>query len=280
MAKVREVKDWLLVVFSASSVAIVAFPLIHIILTTAMNGIRSIDAAFLTSLPKPPGEAGGGIAHAIQGSIILAALTMAISVPTSLMIAIYLAEYRDRRLGEVLEVVNDAFTGTPSIVAGVFVYSFVVLRHGFSALAGAMALSILAIPNMVRIFGEALKLVPLDLRMAGLALGAPKWRVIIHIVLGAATPSITSGTLLILARVMGETAPLLFTAFGSNKFASDILHPVSAIPLMIYIYAISPYADWHGKAWGAALILMLLVLAINLFVKYGIRRGGEFASQR
>ncbi|MEM2881699.1 MAG: phosphate ABC transporter permease PstA [Candidatus Bathyarchaeia archaeon] len=274
MAKGRKMKDWLLVAFSASSMAIVAFPLIHIILTTAMNGIRSIDPAFLASLPKPPGEAGGGIAHAIQGSLILAALTMAISIPSSLMIAIYLAEYRDRRFGEILEVVNDAFTGTPSIVAGVFIYSFVVLRHGFSALAGAMALSILAIPNLVRIFGEALKLVPLDLRMAGLALGAPRWRVIIHIVLGAAMPSIASGTLLILARVMGETAPLLFTAFGSNRFAYDILHPVSAIPLVIYTYATSPYTDWHGKAWGAALILMLLVLAINLLVRYSLRGRG------
>jgi phosphate transport system permease protein len=272
MAKGRKVKDWLLTAFAISSVAILALPLAHIILTTAINGIESIDLDFLTSLPKPPGEIGGGIAHAIQGSLILAALTMAISVPTSLMIAIYLSEYRDRGFGELLEIANDALAGTPSIVAGVFVYSLVVLRHGFSALAGAMALSVLAIPNMVRIFEEALKLVPFDLRMAGLSLGAPKWRVIIHIVLGAAIPSIASGTLLILARTMGETAPLLFTAFGSNRFAHDIFHPVSAIPLVIYTYATSPYADWHGKAWGAALILMILVLAINLSVRYGLRK--------
>jgi phosphate transport system permease protein len=271
MEKGRKVKDWLLSAFSILSVAAVVSPLIHIISTTAMNGLRSIDLTFLTSLPKPPGESGGGIAHAIQGSMILMALTMAISIPTSLMIAIYLAEYRDRGFGAILEVVNDALIGTPSIVAGVFVYSFMVLRYGFSALAGAMALSILAIPNMVRIFEGAIELVPFDLRMAGLSLGAAKWRVIVHIVLSAAMPSIASGILLVLARAMGETAPLLFTAFGSNGFAYDIFHPVSAIPLVIYVYATSPYADWHGKAWGAALILMLLVLAINLVVKYGLR---------
>jgi len=255
------------------SIVVLLIPLSHIIATTAINGLGVINIEFLTSLPLPPGETGGGIGNAILGTITLAILTMAISIPISLMIAIYLAEYPESRFRDLLRVLNDGFIGTPSIVAGVFAYTLVVLPFRFSALAGALALSVLAIPSIVRSSEEALKLVPFDIREAGLSLGLEQWKVILNITLRIATPAIASGILLSLARVMGETAPLVFTAFGNPHFSIDILQPVSALPLITYAYAISPYQDWHQKAWGSALILMLIVLAINLIVKYRLGRG-------
>ncbi len=268
----RKVKDILFTFSCYLAALIVMIPLFDIIIITLIKGIPAINLEFLTSLPRPPGEAGGGVANAIRGTAILMVLTMGISVPISLFIAIYLAEFPGGRIKEAVHTTVDTFAGVPSIITGVFVYTLIVIEFGFSALAGAMALSIIAIPIMTRTAEGALRLVPDEVREAGLSLGIRRWKVITRIVLRTALPAIASGTLLALARIAGETAPLLFTAFGSFRYAADIFHPVSALPLVIYVYAISPYPDWHEKAWGSALILMVLILAINLLVKYKLRR--------
>jgi len=269
----KRIKDNLFTAYCIISLLIVIVPLVHIIGTTVFYGAQAINLEFFTALPKPPGETGGGIANAIQGTLVLAALTMAISIPSAILAAIYLAEYGDSKFKELIRLLNDTFMGTPSIVAGIFGYALIVVNFGgFSAVAGAFALSILAVPMIVRASEEALKLVPNDIREAGLSLGIEYWVVITRIVLKTAFPAIASGILLALARIMGETAPLLFTAFGNPNFASSIFEPISALPLIIFIYATSPYPDWHQKAWGAALVLMLLVLGINMIVKYKYKR--------
>jgi phosphate transport system permease protein len=269
----KRLKDNLFTAYCIVSLLIIIVPLIHIIGTTVFYGIQAINVEFFTALPKPPGEAGGGIANAIQGTLILAVLTMAISIPSAILAAIYLAEYENSRFKELIRLLNDTFMGTPSIVAGIFGYALIVVNlGGFSAIAGAFALSVLAVPMILRASEEALKLVPNDIREAGLSLGIEYWIVITRIVLKTAFPAIASGILLALARIMGETAPLLFTAFGNPNFASSIFEPISALPLIIFIYATSPYPDWHQKAWGAALVLMLLVLGINMLVKYKYKR--------
>ena len=268
----RKLKDSALTIYTVLSLVVITVPLLHIIATTVINGAQSLTPEFFTSLPKPPGEEGGGVANAIQGTAILVALTMLISIPAALLTAVYLSEFPESRLRDLIRLLNDTFMGTPSIVAGVFAYSLLVTKFGFSALAGAFALSVLAVPMMVKTMEEALKLVPADIREAGLSLGIRHWRVVTSIVLRTAMPAIASGVLLTVARISGETAPLLFTAFGNPNFAGSVLEPVSALPLMIYVYAISPYPDWHRKAWGASLILMIAVLSINLITKYRLRR--------
>lgn len=269
----KRIKDNLFTAYCIISLLIIIVPLVHIIGTTVFYGAQAINLEFFTALPKPPGETGGGIANAIQGTLVLAALTMAISIPSAILAAIYLAEYEDSKFKELIRLLNDTFMGTPSIVAGIFGYALIVVNFGgFSAVAGAFALSVLAIPMIVRASEEALKLVPNDIREAGLSLGIEYWIIITRIVLKTAFPAIASGILLALARIMGETAPLLFTAFGNPNFASSIFEPISALPLIIFIYATSPYPDWHQKAWGAALVLMLLVLGINMIVKYKYKR--------
>ncbi len=269
----KRLKDNLFTAYCIISLLIIIVPLVHIIGTTVYYGAQAINLEFFTALPKPPGEPGGGIANAIQGTLVLAALTMAISIPSAILAAIYLAEYGNSRFKELIRLLNDTFMGTPSIVAGIFGYALIVVNFGgFSAVAGAFALSILAVPMILRASEEALKLVPKDIREAGLSLGIEYWIVITRIVLRTAFPAIASGILLALARIMGETAPLLFTAFGNPNFANSIFEPISALPLIIFIYATSPYPDWHQKAWGAALVLMLLVLGINMLVKYKYKR--------
>jgi len=268
----RRLKNNALIIYSILSLLIITIPLLHIIAITVMNGIQSLTPEFFTSLPKPPGETGGGVANAIQGTAILLCLTMLISMPIALLTAIYLSEFPESRLRNLIRLLNDTFMGTPSIVAGVFAYTLIVTRFGFSALAGAFALSILAVPMMVKTMEEALKLIPRDIREAGLSLGIRHWRVVTSIVISTAMPAISSGVLLTVARISGETAPLLFTAFGNPNFARSVFEPVSALPLIIYVYAISPYPDWHRKAWGASLVLMIAVLVINLITKYMLRR--------
>jgi phosphate transport system permease protein len=272
-ATIKRVKDELFTAYCILSLIVVMAPLLHIIGTTLAYGSQAINLNFFIALPKPPGEIGGGIANAIQGTFILAALAMGISIPLAVFAAIYLSEYKNSKFKELIRLLNDTLMGTPSIVAGIFGYTLIVMNFGgFSAIAGAFALSILAIPIILRASEESLKLIPVDIREAGLSLGIEQWKVIMKIVLKTALPAIVSGVLLALARIMGETAPLLFTAFGNPNFATSIFEPTSALPLIIFIYATSPYPDWHQKAWGAALILMLLVLSINLLVKYKYKR--------
>jgi len=271
IAQTRYIKDKLFSAIGLISLFIILLPLIHIIAMILYNGIRALSIDFFIETPCPVGGI-GGIANAIEGSIVLVALTLGISFPIGLLAGTYLAEYSKGATSDFIRTMINTLSGMPSIVAGLMAYALIVIYFGFSALAGAFALSLLAIPYIVRTSEEALKAVPNDLREAGLALGLPRWKVTIHLVIGAARGRIIMGVLLALARVIGEAAPLLFTAFGSPNHVSSILEPVDALPLLIFKYALSPYPDWHLKAWGAALLLALVVLTINLVVRFIIRK--------
>ncbi len=236
------------------------------------RGIGAINYQFLVDTPKPVGE-GGGIGNAITGSLVLLGLASLIGLPFGVATGIYLAEFGDGRFASLVRFVTDTLTGVPSIVVGVFVYTLVVLpRKQFSALAGGLALALIMVPIVARTSEEIIRLVPASLREAALALGAPQWRVTLGVVLPAASSGIATGAMLAVARVSGETAPLLFTAFGSRFFNFYLDQPIAALPVQIYNYAISPYDEWHAQAWAATLVLMTLILAINIVVRFFTRR--------
>jgi phosphate transport system permease protein len=243
----------------------------------AWSGGSSLNWAFLTQLPKPVGEAGGGLANAIVGSAKLLLLAMLVGVPVGLLGGIYLAEFSGRFWAFVLRYTTDLLNGVPSIVIGLFAYTIVVLpMHHFSTLAGGFALGVMMIPIALRTTEEFLRSVPRPLREAALALGASKWKTIATIVVPAALPSILTGMLLGLARVAGETAPLLFTAFSNRFWSPGWNQPIASLPVMIYTYAISPYDDWHRQAWAAGLILLLLVLLANIGARLLLSRRISF----
>lgn len=228
------------------------------------KGISAIDFDFLTKLPQPVGEPGGGLANAIIGSLIIIGLAAGVGLPIGILAGIYLSEYGGR-LGEIVRFFSDVMSGVPSIVIGIFVYMLVVLpMRSFSALAGGIALGIIMIPVVTRATEEMLKLVPASLREAALALGIPRWRTIVSVVLPSASGGITTGVMIALARVSGETAPLLFTALNSRFWHSGIGAPIASLPVYIYTYALSPYDDWHKLAWAAAFLLVVLVLICSI----------------
>jgi phosphate transport system permease protein len=238
----------------------------------AARGVGSVSWEFLTSEPQPVGE-GGGIGNGILGTLILILLGSAAGLPLGVAVGVYLAEFGSNRFGHVVRFVADTLTGVPSIVVGVFVYTVVVIPTGhFSALAGGVALSIIMIPIVARTTEEMVRLVPASLREGALALGAPQWRVTTGVVLPAAAPGIATGAMLAVARVSGETAPLLFTALNYRFFSHDIFQPIASLTVQIYNYAISPYDEWHALAWAATLVLMTLILAINVAVRFLTRR--------
>ncbi|MEW6278338.1 MAG: phosphate ABC transporter permease PstA [Candidatus Eremiobacterota bacterium] len=257
-----------------AATALAVLPLALVLAYVAVQGVGGLSLAFFTELPRPVGEAGGGMANALVGSLILVALACLVSLPVGVMAAVYLAEYGGRtRFGQAVRFSADVLAGAPSIVVGVFVYEVVVLPMGrFSALAGGVALGILMIPTVTRSAEEVLRLVPDGLREAALGLGVPRWRAILGVILPAAARGIVTGVILAVARAAGETAPLLFTAFGNQLWARGLDQPVAALPLQIYVYAISPYEDWHRKAWTASLVLVMLVLALNLGARSLTRR--------
>jgi len=263
----RKLKNISFTAFAIISFIIIIIPLLHLIFTILFNGIQAINIDFFTKLPPPPGYPDGGVLNAIEGTILLVGLAMLISFPVGFFGGIYLAEYGKGRLSEAIRILVNALSGIPSIVAGVFAYTLIVIKYGFSAIAGALALSLLSIPYIVRTTEEALKAVPREVKEGGLALGIPKWKVIMYINVGVAKPRIVAGALLAMARITGEAAPLLFTAFGSRYLTTSLFEPADALPLLIYRFAFSPYSEWHRLAWGAALILILVVLSINLSVK-------------
>lgn len=235
------------------------------------RGIGAINYQFLVDTPKPVGE-GGGIGNAITGSLVLLTLASIIGLPFGIATGIYLAEFGEGRFASVVRFVTDTLTGVPSIVVGVFIYTLVVLpMKQFSALAGGLALALIMVPIVARTSEEIIRLVPASLREAALALGAPQWRVTLGVVLPAAASGIATGAMLAVARVSGETAPLLFTAFGSRFFNFYMDQPIAALPVQIYNYAISPYDEWHAQAWAATLVLMTLILAINIVVRFFTR---------
>ncbi|MEP6636717.1 MAG: phosphate ABC transporter permease PstA [Acidobacteriota bacterium] len=238
----------------------------------AMQGLGSISLHFLIEDPRPVGE-GGGIRNAILGSMLLLLLSSAIGLPIGVAIGIYLSEFGAGKFGSLVRFVVDTLTGIPSIVTGVFVYTIVVLplKH-FSALAGGIALAMIMIPIVARTTEEMIKLVPHSLREGALALGAPQWRVTLGVVVPAAASGIATGAMLAIARVSGETAPLLFTAFGSRFFSYYLDQPIASLTVQIYNYAISPYDEWHAQAWAATLVLMTLILSINIAVRFLTRK--------
>ncbi len=239
------------------------------------NGGKSLNWAFFTQLPKPVGEVGGGMANAIVGSLKLLFLAALFGLPVGLMAGVYLAEFGGKTFAYIIRYTVDLLNGVPSIVIGIFAYSMCVLpvKH-FSALAGGVALAIMIVPITVRSTEEFLRAVPGSLREGAMALGASKWRTIATVVLPAAKAGIITGVLLALARVAGETAPLLFTALNNRFWSPGWTQPIASLPVMIYTYAIAPYDDWHRQAWAAGLVLLGLVLVANVGTRVVLSRGG------
>jgi phosphate transport system permease protein len=239
------------------------------------NGGKSLNLGFFTQLPKPVGETGGGMANAIVGSLKLLALAALLGLPIGLMAGVYLAEFGGKTFSFVIRYTTDLLNGVPSIVIGIFAYTLAVLpvKH-FSAFAGGFALGIMVIPITVRSTEEFLRAVPGTLREGAMALGASKWRTIATVVLPAAKGGIITGMLLALARVAGETAPLLFTAFNNRYWSPGWGQPTASLPVMIYTYAVAPYDDWHRQAWAAGLVLLALVLVANVGTRLALSRGG------
>jgi phosphate transport system permease protein len=243
------------------------------------HGGTSLSWNFFTQLPKPVGETGGGMANAIVGSLKLLLLAAVIGLPVGLMAGVYLAEFGGQTFSFVIRYTTDLLNGVPSIVIGIFAYSIVVLpvKH-FSTLAGGFALGMMVIPITVRSTEEFLRAIPGTLREGAMALGASKWKTIATVVLPAASGGILTGMLLALARVAGETAPLLFTAFSNRYWSPGWSQPIASLPVMIYTYAIAPYDDWHRQAWAAGLVLLALVLLANLGCRLALNRGGNVRS--
>jgi phosphate transport system permease protein len=238
----------------------------------ALKGANYLDPTFLTHDPKALGQSGGGIRHAIVGTGILVAIAAVIAVPVGILAGIFLSEYAGGRSRLVLRFLADTLTGVPSIVVGVFVYAFLVIGTGFSALSGGVALAVIMFPLITRTSEEALYLVPGDHREAAIALGSPKWRVIASVAVPGAAPTIVTGCLLATARAAGETAPLLFTAFGNNFYSTSVNDPIAAMPLVIYRYAIAPYEVLHEQAWAAAFILVALMLVLSAMTRWAVSR--------
>jgi phosphate transport system permease protein len=246
--------------------------LLAILIYIVRQGAGALDLAFFTATPKPVGETGGGIANAIVGTLLIVAVAAAIALPIGIGAGIYLAEFGRGRFADLVRLVADVLTGVPSIVIGILAYELVVVTmHRFSALAGGVALAALMLPPLVRTTEEILRLVPGEYREAALALGAPRWRTVLTVVVPAATGGLITGVMLALARAAGETAPLLFTAFGNNFWNLNPGQPTAALPLQIYQYAISPYDDWHRQAWAAALVLVTIVFVLSALARLATR---------
>lgn len=261
-------------IYGAAFIALSA--LFYVFGYVVYQGFPALNWAFFTELPKPVGEVGGGIANALVGTAILVLLASLIGIPWGIAVGTYLSEYGIGKTARLVRFATDLLTSTPSIIAGLFIYTVLVRpMRGFSALAGGAALAILMIPIVARTTEELLKLVPQHIREAGLALGIPRWKVTLFIVLRGSMSGITTGVMLAVARVAGETAPLLFTALGSSYWQQGLTEPIASLPVQIYTYAISPFADWHRKAWAGALVLVLFVFAINLVTRFILRPKGE-----
>jgi len=241
------------------------------------NGGKDISWSFFTHLPAPVGEVGGGMANAILGTLKLLLLAALFGVPIGLLGGVYLAEFGGRTVPFLVRYTADLLNGVPSIVIGIFAYALVVMpMHHFSTLAGGIALAIMVVPTVLRNTESFLREVPLALREGSFALGANKWRMIATVVLPAASRGILTGVLLALARVAGETAPLLFTAFGNRYWSPGWMQPTSSLPVVIYTYATGPYEDWHRQAWAAGLVLLGLVLLTNITVRAFLSRGSSY----
>jgi phosphate transport system permease protein len=271
----RKIKSALAVGIAFGSAILVITPLGLVFFYLLINGAGSVNWDFFTKLPAPVGALGGGMVNAIVGSLELLALAGVIGIPIGVLGGVYLAEYGSGKINAFLRFLADVLNGVPSITWGVVVYGLVVLRFkGFSAYAGGLALALIMIPLILRTTEEVILLVPNGYREAALALGVSRWKTIVHIVMKTASKGIITGILLALARVGGETAPLLFTAFGNRFWNHSLSQPIAALPLQVFTYAISPYDDWHRQAWAGALVLVTGVFCVNVIVRILTRGRG------
>jgi phosphate transport system permease protein len=270
----RVVVNHLATVAAVGSTILVMAPLIAIFAYLLFKGASSLNLAFFTQIPKPVGEAGGGMANSILGSGILLAIASLMGVPIGIAGGIYIAEFgRNGRLANMVRFTADVLNGVPSIVMGITIYTLLVAGRGFSALSGGVALGIMMIPTITRTTEEMLLMVPLNVREAALGLGVPNWRSVLSITLRTASPGVITGCMLAFARVAGETAPLLFTAFGNQYWSTSLNQPIAALPLQIFVYALSPYDEWHRLAWAGALVLIVLIVVSVALVRYVAGRG-------
>src|SRR5579871_3680044 len=270
----RRMMDRLMTGVAVLTVILVLVPLVAIFGYLVYRGMGSLNWAFFTNTPKPVGEEGGGMANAIVGSGLILGIASLIGVPFGIGAGIYLAEFGRNRLGDAIRFTADVLNGVPSIVIGIVAYAIVVLyQKHFSALAGGVALAIMMVPTICRTTEEMILLVPQALREAAYGLGVPSWRTTLSITLRTATSGIITGVMLAFARVAGETAPLLFTAFGNQYWNVQPNQPTAALPLQIFVYANSPYDDWHRQAWAGSLVLIILIVSAVSAVRYVVRRG-------
>src|ERR1700722_19682851 len=259
---------------AVGSTILVMGPLIAIFAYLLFKGASSLNLAFFTQIPKPVGETGGGMANSILGSGILLVIASLMGVPIGIAGGIYIAEFgRNGRLANMVRFTADVLNGVPSIVMGITIYTLLVAGRGFSALSGGVALGIMMIPTITRTTEEMLSMVPLNVREAALGLGVPNWRSVLSITLRTASPGVITGCMLAFARVAGETAPLLFTAFGNQYWSTSLNQPIAALPLQIFVYALSPYDEWHRLAWAGALVLIVLIVVSVALVRYVAGRG-------
>ncbi len=264
----RKMLSRAMTLLTSASAAIVILALVVILSYIAVTGVRELSLGFLINEPKPVGEPDSGIANAIVGTLILIGIASAIGLPVGILAGLYLAEFSSNRFGTVLRFLIDTLTGVPSIVVGVFVWTMMVKPMGhFSALSGGVSLAILMMPIVARTTEEMIRLVPQSMREAALALGAPVWRMSLGVVLRAAIGGVATGAMLAIARIAGETAPLLFTALSYNYMSTDVWQPIASLTYQIYYYAGAPYEQWHSMAWAATLVLVAMILAINVAVR-------------
>lgn len=269
----RKMKNFFFYFALISSSLVVILPLLLVFIFLLQKGGASLSLDFFLNNPKPVGETGGGMRHAILGSFYMVGLGSFVAVPLGLLCGIYLSEFGKGKIANSLRFTIDLLTGVPSIVVGIFSYLiFVVTMKSFSAMAGAFALSIIILPIITRTTEEILKLIPRHVKEAGLALGLPRWKVILFIVVKGSRSSLMTGIILAISRAAGETAPLLFTAFGSMYLSYSPTEPMASLPVQIYNYAISPYDDWQRQAWAGAFTLIIIVLGLNLFARFFFTR--------
>ncbi len=271
--KVANIAMW---IFCVASTICAIIPLALVLFYVASKGLPVLNWAFFTQEPAPPGEPGGGVGHAIVGTLMLIAIASCIGLPIGLLGGIYLAEFGNNRFGFIVRFAADVLNGVPSIVVGIFVYAIAILplpdnnRH-FSAWAGGLALGLMMIPTVMRTTEEMVRLVPMSLREAALALGATRWRTVFKIVLGSAKGGVITGILLAIARVAGETAPLLFTALGNNYFSHNPNEPIASLPVTLYTFATAADERWNALAWGGALVLVSIVCVLSIAARYATR---------
>jgi phosphate transport system permease protein len=268
----RSAVNRLMTVVVILAAIITTLPLLFILYHLVREGSSALNVAFFTHMPKPPGETGGGMANAIVGTLIIIGLACAMGLPVGIGAGLYLAEFKGTRLANFVRFLADVLNGLPSIVLGIFAWQFLVRPLGhFSALAGGVALAAMMVPMITRTTEEMVRLVPTSLKEASMALGYSRARTSVTVVLRTATAGIVTGVLVAVARIAGETAPLLFTAFGNNFWSLDLTQPIAAMPLQIFQYAISPYDDWRRLAWAGSLILIVLVFIISVAARFATR---------